>query len=153
MAERKVCFLLDAGNSVLGQGEEVDICLKAMLPPLTIRGQELLQTEGGGYMQKQYSQLTVTLKLVIRGLTSGILTVLSAVNLQFQDWFVSISLRLILRIVTADITATVWSSCRQLLHLVGVSDTVLSCVLSAHRTRPRILRVVLERELRVPDYA
>ena len=70
-------------------------------------------------MQKQYSQLTVTLKLVIRGLTSGILTVLSAVNLQFQDWFVSISLRLILRIVTADITATVWSSCRQLLHLVG----------------------------------
>ena len=124
---------------MLGQGEEVDICLKAKLPPLTIRGQELLQTEEGGYMQKQYSRLTVTLKLVIRDLTSGTLTVLSAVNLQFQDWFVSISLRLILRIVTADITAIVWSSCRQLLHLVGVSDTILSRVLSAHRTRLRIL--------------
>ena len=32
LAESKVCFLLDAGNSVLGQGEEVDICLKAKLP-------------------------------------------------------------------------------------------------------------------------
>ena len=99
MAESKVCFLLDAGNSVLGQGEEVDICLKAKLPPLTIRGQELLQTEEGGYMQKQYSRLTVTLKLVIRDLTSGTLTVLSAVNLQLHGCFVLISLRPVLKIV------------------------------------------------------
>ena len=111
MAESKVCFLLDAGNSVLGQGEEVDICLKAKLPPLTIRGQELLQTEEGGYMEKQYSQPTVTLKLVIRGLTSGILTVLSAVNLQFQDWLVPICLGTALAVVAAFATAAVWSSC------------------------------------------
>ena len=62
--------------------------------------------EGGGYMQKQYGWLTVTLKLVISGLTSGILTVLSAVDLRLQDWFVSSPLRPLLRIVTAHVTAS-----------------------------------------------
>ena len=60
-------------------------------------------------MQKQHkSVLTVIFKLFIGGLTSVILIiVLSTVNLQFQED----SLRSVLEIVTAYVTATVWSSC------------------------------------------
>ena len=77
-------------------------------PTLTINGPELLQAEGGVYMQKQH---TVILKLVISDLISIILIALSTVSLQFQHWFISISLWPILRIVAAYIMATVWSSC------------------------------------------
>ena len=59
-------------------------------------------------MQKQH---TVILKLVISDLISIILIALSTVSLQFQHWFISISLWPILRIVAAYIMATVWSSC------------------------------------------
>ena len=38
-------------------------------------------------MQKQQSALTVTLKLIISGLTSVILIVLSTINLQFPHLF------------------------------------------------------------------
>ena len=48
---------------------------------LSISGREFLQGEGASYVQKQPSQRTVILKLVISRLTSVILTVLSAVNL------------------------------------------------------------------------
>ena len=102
-------------------------------------GKSFYRLRKGVACRHSTAALTGILKVVISGLTGIILIVLSTTNLQFQDWFVSISLRLILRIVTADITAIVWSSCRQLLHLVGVSDTILSRVLSAHRTRLRIL--------------
>ena len=68
--------------------------------------------DGGGgwalYTETVQSALTGILKLVMGGLTSIILIVLGTVNLQFQGWFVSISLSSILRIVAADITATVW---------------------------------------------
>ena len=63
-------------------------------------------------MQSQHSSvLTVILKLVIGGLTSIILIVLSTVNLQFQGQFVPIYLRPILRIAAAYVTATVWLPC------------------------------------------
>ena len=75
-----------------------------------IRGQEFLETEGGGYMQKQ-SALTVIWKLIIGGLILVILIVLSTVNLQYQSQFVSFSLRPVFRIVAAHVMATVWSSC------------------------------------------
>ena len=75
-----------------------------------IRGQELLESEGGGYMQKQ-SALTVIWKLIIGGLILVILIVLSTVNLQYQSQFVSFSLRPVFRIVAAHVMATVWSSC------------------------------------------
>ena len=85
---------------------------KAQLPqPLTISGQELLETEGGGFIQKAQSALTVALKLVIGGLTIIILIVLSTVDLQFQVWFVSIPMRPVLRIMAVYVMATVWSSC------------------------------------------
>ena len=68
--------------------------------------------DGGGgwalYTETVQSALTGILKLVMGGLTSIILIVLGTVNLQFQGWFVPISLSSILRIVAADITATVW---------------------------------------------
>ena len=54
-------------------------------------GQELLQTEGRGYMQKQQSALTVIFILVTDGLTG--LVVLGTVNLQFQGPSFHISLR------------------------------------------------------------
>ena len=61
-------------------------------------------------MQKE-SALTVILKLVIGGLTSVILIVLSKINLQFQGCVFPISLRPVLRNVAAYVMATVWSSC------------------------------------------
>ena len=54
------------------------------------------------------TDMTVILKLVISGLTSIILTVLSTVNYQFWDQFFPISLRLVLGILAAYVTATVW---------------------------------------------
>ena len=60
-------------------------------------------------MQKQQSALTVIFKLVIGGLITFI--ILGAVNLQFQGRFAFISLRPVLRIVAAYVTATFWSPC------------------------------------------
>ena len=65
----------------------------------------------GLHVETAQSSLTGILKLVIGGLTNVILIVLGTVNLQFQGWFVSISLRPILRIVAAYVMATAWSSC------------------------------------------
>ena len=64
----------------------------------------------GLHVETAQSALTVILNLVISGLTSVILIVLGTVNLQFQVRFVPISLRPILGIVAAYVTATVWSS-------------------------------------------
>ena len=56
------------------------------------------------------SSLKVIFKVVISGLTSVILVVLGTVNLQFQDPFVSISLRPVLGIAAGYVMDTVWSS-------------------------------------------
>ena len=65
---------------------------------------------GGGrvYMQKQHSQLWYSSwNWSCCGLTSIIFIVLSTVSLQFQDQFVPISLRPLLRTVAAYVRATV----------------------------------------------
>ena len=72
------------------------------------------------------SALTVILKLVTGGLSSIILIVLSRVSLQFQGWFVPISLMPVLRIVVAyGYTYATWlqsgSHVVNFFHLVGVS--------------------------------
>ena len=90
------------------------------------------------------SALTVVLKLVIGGLTSIILIVLSTVNLQFQGRFVPASLRPALRIVAAYVMATVWSSCSSLLPPGGG----FSIYKTAHRIWLRILSVALEEEIK-----
>ena len=69
--------------------------------------------DGGRGLRAETAQsaLTVILKLVISGLTSVILIVLTAVNLQFQGQFVSHFLRPVLKIVAAYVMTIVWSSC------------------------------------------
>ena len=68
-------------------------------------------TEGGGYVKKQQSALTIIFRFVISGLTSIIFVVLGTVNLQFQGQCVPIYLRPILRTVAVYVMAAVWSSC------------------------------------------
>ena len=108
-------------------------------------------TGGGRGLPAETAQsaLTVTLKLVMGGLTSVTLIVLGTVSLQFQDGFVPISLRPVLRIVAAYVMAKAWSSCSSLLPPGGgfsVSKT-------AHRIWLRILSIALEEELKVLDLA
>ena len=62
---------------------------------------------GGLHAETAQSSLTVISKLVISGLTSMILIILGAVNLQFQGPFVPISLQSILRIVASHVLDTV----------------------------------------------
>jgi len=61
----------------------------------------------GLWAETAQSALTVILKLVIGGLTSVIFIVLGTVNLHFQGWFVSISLRPVLGTAAAFVMATV----------------------------------------------
>ena len=125
-------------------GGEGGLLSEGWLPPLTIRGQELLEPEGGGYMQKQQSALTVIWKLIIGGLILVILIALSTVNLQYQSQFVPISLRPVLRIVAAHVTATSGPHGVNFFHLVGVSVSTREL---------RILSLALEEELKVLDFA
>lgn len=91
---------------------------KGWLPPLTISGQELLkgsfrgmQGEAGGYMQKEHSSADSHLEIDhVVVWSSIIMNVLGTVNFQFEGPFVPIPLRPVLRIVSAHVTATVWSS-------------------------------------------
>ena len=69
------------------------------------------QGERGLHTGTGQSALIVILKSVISGLTSITVIILGTINLQFQGWFVPISLRPILGIVAAYVIATVWSSC------------------------------------------
>lgn len=87
---------MDPGNGWGLEGGRQGCLPKGLpLPPPPLgqpTGQELY-IEEWGYMQTQHSSpLTFTLKLVISGLTGIIFIVLSTMNLQFQDWLVSISL-------------------------------------------------------------
>ena len=90
----------------------MDTCSKADSPsPRQSGGESFYRQREGLHAETAQSALTVILKLVISGLISIILTVLSTVNLQFQGQFVPISLRPVLRIVAAYVMATAWSSC------------------------------------------
>ena len=79
-------------------------------PPPTMGARAFIDGGRGLHAEIIQSALTVILKLVISGLTSVIVIVLGTVNLQFQFRFVSNSLRPVLGIVAAYVTATVWSS-------------------------------------------
>ena len=78
-----------------------DICPKAdsPLPILGTSGTRGFIDRRWGvlHVERAQSFLTVVFKLVISSLTSIILVVLGTVNLQFQGWFVPISLRPVLR--------------------------------------------------------
>jgi len=66
---------------------------------------------GRGLPEETAQSALIILKLVIGGLTNVILIVLGTINLQFQDWVISISLRSVLRTVEAYyVMATVYAS-------------------------------------------
>ena len=119
MAEREVCLISDASGQGLG---EERMSAQRPTPPTDNQWARALWAEGAGYMQKQQSALTVTLNLIISGLTSIILIVLSTINLQYQGQFVPNFLRQILRIVADYVMAIVWPSCSSLLPLCGSSS-------------------------------
>ena len=79
--------------------------------PPTANEQELLERGRGLHAETAQSAQTVNLKLIISGLTSVIVIALGTVSLQFQDQFVSISLRQILGTVAARIVIAVQSLC------------------------------------------
>ena len=95
------------------------------LPPHTDNsGWELLESEGGSYMQKRHNQLWQSpWDWSCDGLTSVFLIVLSPVNFQLQGWFVSNFLRPVLRIVAAYAGLQSGHHAVNFLHLVGVSTS------------------------------
>ena len=81
----------------MGEGWRVEgRCLPKGLPPPLPHWQPMSRSfyrlRKGVTCRHSTAALTGILKLVISGLTGIILIVLSTMNLQFQDWFVSISL-------------------------------------------------------------
>ena len=121
LAERKVCFILDAGNRRVW-----DRCLsKGWLPvPHSQSVGKSFYRWRGLHAETAQSALTVILKLVIGGLLSIILIVLSTVNLHFQGWSVSISLRLILGTLANLSWLETGHHVVNLFHLVGVSVSI-----------------------------
>ena len=69
-----------------------------------------IDRERGLHAEMAQSALTVILRLVICGLTSVIVIVLSTADLQFWGQFVPVSLRPVLRAVAAYVTAIIWAS-------------------------------------------
>ena len=82
----KCCFILEAGNGGGGGGGE-RIHVQRPSPALTIRGARTFIGREG--LRAAQSALTVSLTLVMGGLTSITLMVLSIVSLQFQGLFFS----------------------------------------------------------------
>jgi len=70
--------------------------VQRLTPPTTIGGKSFYRQREGLHAKTAQSALTIILKLVIGGLTSIILNVLSTVSLQFQNLFVPIFLRPVL---------------------------------------------------------
>ena len=143
-------WLLTAQELASGDGGESGPGVWRRTPvQRTTRGESFYRCREGLHAETAQAALAVVLKLVIGGLTSVILIGLSTVNFQFQGRFVLISLRLILGIVAAHVTATVWSSCSSLLP----PGEGFSIYKTAHRIWLRILSVALEKELKVLDFA
>ena len=121
----KVRCILDASKlSTLGAGgvrEKPDSCPKSDSPHPQPVGKSFYRQEEEARLHTETAQSarTIILKLVISGLTSVMMTVLSTVNLQIQGWFVSISLRPFLRIVAAYVMVIVWSSSTTIVTLWG----------------------------------
>ena len=109
--EKSLCF---RGQQA---GERVDSCPKAD-SSLTIVGKSFLKASFRGctgrgwglHAETAESVLTMILKLSYSGLISIILTILNIVNPFFQGQFVPFSLCPVLKIVSAYVIATVWSS-------------------------------------------
>ena len=106
MKERKVCFISDA-DTVEGQL----ISVQRLTPCPGNLGKSCYKWKEEVPAETVQSALTAIFKFGHHGLASAILAVLGTVNLQFQDQFVSISLRPALGIVATPVMAIVWPSC------------------------------------------
>ena len=74
---------------MLATGEEGGLLSKGQLPPADNQGARTFTDRGRGlHVETAQSALTIILKLVIGGVISIILIVLSIVSLQFQGRFV-----------------------------------------------------------------
>ena len=82
---------------MLATGGRVDICPKADSWPRNQWGKSFYRQKEGLHAETAQLALTVIFKLIVGGLTSIILVILGIVNLQFQDPFVPISLKPVLR--------------------------------------------------------
>ena len=107
-------------------GRRADTCPKAdsLTTPLTNQATGAFTDRGNQPVETAQSALTVVFTLAISGLTS----IRDTVNLQFQDRFVSVSLRPVLRVVAAYVMAIVRSLCSEPLHLVSISISVRQLV-------------------------
>ena len=123
----------------------VDICPKVDSPPNKQGVRAFIdRVIGVDYMQKQQSSMTVSIKLVISGLTSVILIVLGTINLQFQGPFVPISLGSVFKLW--QLTSWVQSGH----HVVNFSTWCFGIYKTSHRIWLRILSIALEKELTGP---
>ena len=98
----------------------------------------------GGYMQKQHSQLTVMFKLIIGGSNQSHL---GYARYSQPYWLVVISLRPVLRIVTAYVRVQSGN------HVVNLSFWGFSIYKTAYRTWFGISSIAVEKKLKVLDYA
>ena len=84
----KVCFILDAGK---GEGREGGLLSKVnSLHPDKQWARAFVDRGRGLHSETAQSAQMLILKVVIGGLPTVILIVLSTVNLQFWSWFVPI---------------------------------------------------------------
>ena len=146
LVEREVCFTSDAGS---WEEEGVRHLFKGQLPPLPLAtsGARAFIDRAGRELHTETAQwaLRVIFRLVHGGLTSIISVALGTVNLQFQGPFVPVSLWPVLGI--GQLVSWVQSG-----HHVGnLSTWCFSICKTAHRIGLRILSIVLEKELKVPD--
>ena len=109
LVERKVCFILDAGNGGGGEGGRgrVDTCRKADSPRHNQGARAFIGWGRGLHVETTQSALTVILKLVMRHHLDCFKYSSSSVSGSVS----SHSLRPVLGIVAAYLIATVWSSC------------------------------------------
>ena len=111
--EKKVCFILDSDNQ--GWGVRWTSVQRPTPPAPNNKGVRAFIYRGRGLHAETAQSALTALKLVIGGLTSIILIVLSTVNLQFHGQFVPISLKPILGLVAANVMAA------NFFHVVEVS--------------------------------
>ena len=98
--EKKVCFIPEAGN----RGGTDTLVFKGWFSN-NQWSRAFIGRGRGLHAETEQSALTVILKLVIGGLINFILNVLSTAHLQFQSWFVPISLRSFLGILATYVKA------------------------------------------------
>ena len=110
LVERKGCFIQEPGDLGRRQPHLQRPTPACQSVGRVFKRESVHKWKEGATCRTVLSVLMIILKLVLCGLIGAILIVLSTVNLQFQSWFVLISLRLLLRIVVPYIMAAIWSS-------------------------------------------